>query len=292
MAGARIEIVKEKRSPLDFVLWKQAKKDEPHWPSPWGAGRPGWHIECSAMSMTELGEQFDIHGGGIDLLFPHHENEIAQSEMVSGKKFANYWMHVGLLQLNHEKMAKSTGNFLSIEEAIKKHGAETIRYFLLSSHYRSPLNYSEENLTGSRKALGRLYQALVDTKIPDTGDFAKNWLEQFEAAMNDDFNTPLALAVLFQLSHEVNKTRDPKLAYTLKELAGILGLLQTAPEQFFQAGVEENTRLRIEALIQERLAARAAKDWQRSDEIRDNLAKEGIELADTAEGTSWRMPGF
>lgn len=289
IAGARVEIVKEKKSPLDFVLWKQAKENEPSWPSPWGPGRPGWHIECSAMSMHELGEQFDIHGGGIDLLFPHHENEIAQSEAVSDKKFANYWMHVGLLQLNNEKMAKSTGNFLTIEEAIQKHDPETIRYFLLSSHYRSPLNYSAENLVNAHKALRRLYQSFADYHLEQqVFELAERWSAPFHEAMNDDFNTPTALSILFQLSHELNKTRDPALAYTLKKLADILGLLQSHPESFLNADISTEDRKEIEALIAERSLARTAKDWQKSDDIRDNLAKKGIELKDNPEGTRWR----
>ncbi|MFC3908459.1 cysteine--tRNA ligase [Legionella dresdenensis] len=287
VVGARIDVVKEKRSPLDFVLWKKAKTDEPSWQSPWGEGRPGWHIECSAMAMHELGEHFDIHGGGLDLQFPHHENEIAQSEAASGKQFANYWLHVGMLQVNNEKMAKSVGNFFTIEEILKKYHPEVVRYFLLSSHYRSPLNYSEENLTNAGKALTRLYQALKDT--PCTNESIDDeWEKQFNDAMNDDFNTPVALSVLFQLSHELNKTRQPHLAATLRKLASTLGLLQILPEQFLQAGLESIDRQSIEKLIKERLEARARKDWARADEIRDTLAGHGIELEDGAQGTSWR----
>lgn len=287
VAGARVEIVKEKRSPLDFVLWKKAKPGEPSWPSKWGDGRPGWHIECSAMAMEELGQNFDIHGGGLDLQFPHHENEIAQSEAASGKPFANYWMHVGMLQVNNEKMAKSTGNFFTIEEVLKHHHPEVVRYFLLSSHYRSPLNYCEENLQNAFKALTRLYQALRDVEAQD-GEVDKSWLEKFNEAMNDDFNTPVALAVLFQLSHEVNKTNSAQLAFSLKHLASVLGLLQSPPEDFLQAGLKEDERDSIEKLIQERLQARAEKNWARADEIRASLAKQGIELEDSAGNTTWR----
>jgi len=286
ISGSRIEVVKEKRSPLDFVLWKQAKAGEPSWPSPWGEGRPGWHIECSAMSMDELGEQFDIHGGGLDLKFPHHENEIAQSEAASGKKFANYWMHVGLLQVNNEKMAKSTGNFFTIEEVLKKHHPEVVRYFLLSSHYRSPLNYSEDNLQNAHKALTRLYQSLKDIELVEAIDH--DWAGQFNQAMNDDFNTPEALAVLFQLSHELNKTHSPLQAATLKKLASILGILQSKPEEFLQAGLESMDKEKIETLINERLEARAAKNWSRADEIRVLLVDAGVELEDGVGGTSWR----
>jgi cysteinyl-tRNA synthetase len=287
-AGARVEIVKEKRSPLDFVLWKMAKPDEPSWPSPWGEGRPGWHIECSAMAMHELGEQFDIHGGGLDLQFPHHENEIAQSEAATGKCFAKYWLHVGMLQVNNEKMAKSVGNFFTIEEVLKKHHPEVVRYLLLSSHYRSPLNYSEENLQNAGKALERLYQSIKDIELNGDEELVSAWLEQFNVAMNDDFNTPIALSVLFQLSHEVNKSNSAQLAYTLKHLAAILGLLQSPPASFLQAGLEQEGKERIEHLIQARLQAREARDWGKADEIRAMLAAEGIELEDSAGGTTWR----
>ncbi|WP_028387645.1 cysteine--tRNA ligase [Legionella fairfieldensis] len=287
-AGARINIVKEKRSPLDFVLWKKAKPGEPSWPSPWGEGRPGWHIECSAMAMDELGDHIDIHGGGLDLQFPHHENEIAQSEGASGKTFANYWLHVGMLQINNEKMAKSTGNFLTIEDVLQKHHPEVVRYFLLSSHYRSPLNYSEDNLYNARKSLTRLYQSIKDVKISNDEELDTYWLDQFNAAMNDDFNTPIALSVLFQLSHEINKTNSVKQAVTLKHLASLMGLLQFSCESFLQAGLDENEKTTIEQLIEERLQARAARDWTRADEIRAILMSQGIELEDNVNGTTWR----
>ena len=290
VAGSRVEITKEKRSPLDFVLWKTAKPGEPSWSSPWGDGRPGWHIECSAMAMHELGEQFDIHGGGLDLQFPHHENEIAQSEAASGKHFARYWMHAGLLQINHEKMAKSTGNFLTIAEVLQQNNPEVIRYFLLSSHYRSPLNYTEETLQLAEKGLGRLYQAIreFDLSCHDGQEINLDWLARFNDAMDDDFNTPVALSVLFDLSREINKANDIKLAATLKQLAGRLGLLQGSPVEFFKIGVNENEQSRIEQLIAERKAARINKNWARSDEIRNQLLSEGIELEDSAEGTIWR----
>ncbi|MBL7526751.1 cysteine--tRNA ligase [Legionella bononiensis] len=289
VSGSRVEIVKEKRSPLDFVLWKKAKPNEPSWPSPWGDGRPGWHIECSAMAMHELGEQFDIHGGGLDLQFPHHENEIAQSEAASGKPFANYWLHVGMLQVNGEKMAKSTGNFFTIADVLKDHHPEVIRYFLLSSHYRSPLNYSEENLLNAKKALTRMYQAIKESSSTGVGEELDNhWVEQFTQAMNDDFNTPIALSVLFQLSREVNKNASPVLVATLKHLAGILGFLQEEPSAFLQSGLASDDREVIEQLISERLQARAERNWARADQIRAELLTQGIELEDGEKGTTWR----
>jgi cysteinyl-tRNA synthetase len=287
LAGARVDIVKEKRSPLDFVLWKSAKANEPSWPSPWGAGRPGWHIECSAMAMEELGEQFDIHGGGLDLKFPHHENEIAQSEACTGKPLANYWMHAGLLQFNNEKMAKSTGNFLTIQEALTKHHPEVIRYFLLSSHYRSPLNYTEDNITLAESALVRFYQSikgieLLGAEVDDV------WVDRFNEAMSDDFNTPEALAVLFQLSRELNKNKSAHYAYTLKHLLQTLGLMQESPEVFFQRGMDVDSTNVITQLIEERLCARQNREWQRADLIRDELQKLGVELEDNASGTTWK----
>lgn len=285
--GARIEVIDAKRSPLDFVLWKAAKPNEPNWPSPWGAGRPGWHIECSAMAMDQLGEQFDIHGGGLDLQFPHHENEIAQSEGATGKPFANYWLHVGMLQVNHEKMSKSTGNFFTIADVLKLHHPEVIRYFLLSSHYRSPLNYSDENLQNAGKALARLYQSMKE--IPTVVDAKLNaeWIEQFNVAMNDDFNTPNALSVLFQLSREINKNKSPELVATLKHLGSILGVLQTAPESFLQAGSIDTDV--INQLISERFAARQQRNWTRADEIRQQLQAMNVEIEDGVDGSTWRV---
>ena len=288
VAGARIEVVKEKRSPLDFVLWKKAKSNEPSWPSPWGDGRRGWHIECSAMAMDELGEQFDIHGGGLDLQFPHHENEIAQSEGATEKQFANYWLHVGMLQVNNEKMSKSTGNFFTIQDVLKNHHPEIIRYFLLSSHYRSPLNYTEENLLNAKKALIRLYQTIKDTSALSNNEMDSHWLGLFNQAMNDDFNTPIALSVLFQLCHEVNKTNSPKLVATLKHLAQIIGILGIDPEAFLQAGCADDEKAKIEQLIEERIRARADRDWAKADLIRVDLLNQGIELEDSSQGTTWR----
>lgn len=287
VSGARVEVVKEKRSPLDFVLWKMAKPGEPSWPSPWGEGRPGWHIECSAMAMDELGEQFDIHGGGSDLQFPHHENEIAQSEGASGKPFANYWLHVGMLQINHEKMAKSTGNFLTIQQALEAHHPEAIRYFLLSSHYRSPLNYSEDNIRNAHKALLRLYQSLREVES-QSGEIDEVWQARFNSAMDDDFNTPVALSILFDLSHELNKTKSPKLASTLKCLAQILGVLQEDPKVFLQSGLGVVDKMEIERLISQRNEARAKREWAKADELRGLLESLGVELEDGPDGTVWR----
>ncbi|MFT4059416.1 MAG: cysteine--tRNA ligase [Legionella sp.] len=288
VSGARIEVVKEKRSPLDFVLWKKAKPGEPSWLSPWGEGRPGWHIECSAMAMEELGEQFDIHGGGLDLQFPHHENEIAQSEAVTHKPFANYWMHVGMLQVNNEKMSKSLGNFFTIADVLAEHHPEVVRYFLLSSHYRSPLNYSEENLINAKKALTRLYQTMKDVPLDTNGELDTHWIAEFNKAMDDDFNTSVALSVLFQLSHEVNKNGTPVLAATLKHLASTMGILQSNPADFLQAGFADDDKILIEQLIAERLQARSEHNWERADQIRTELLEQGIELEDSVTGTTWR----
>lgn len=289
MSGARVDVVKEKHSPLDFVLWKKAKAHEPCWPSPWGDGRPGWHIECSAMAMNELGEQFDIHGGGLDLQFPHHENEIAQSEAATDKPFANYWLHVGMLQVNNEKMSKSLGNFLTISDVLKIHHPEVIRYFLLSSHYRSPLNYSEENIVNAKKALTRLYQSIKDFHLTNEAvELDKTWVLSFTQAMNDDFNTPIALSILFQLSHEVHKSNSASLAATLKYLAGILGLLHEDSTIFLQAGLTGSEKEEIERLITERLQARSECNWVKADQIRAELLTKGIELEDGTQGTTWR----
>lgn len=285
-AGSRIEIVKEKRSPLDFVLWKMAKPNEPSWPSPWGEGRPGWHIECSAMAMDQLGAQFDIHGGGLDLQFPHHENEIAQSEGATGKQFANYWLHVGMLQVNSEKMSKSVGNFYTIKDVLKKHHPEVVRYFLLSSHYRSSLNYSDDNLFNAHKALMRLYQSIKDVPVAENTPIDNSWLAQFETSMNDDFNTPIALSILFQLSREINKTKSPTLAATLKHLAAMLGFLQESPEAFLQTGTADTDA--ISQLVAERFEARLQRDWAKADAIRNQLLAQGVEVEDGPEGSTWR----
>lgn len=286
-AGARVAVAEGKRSALDFVLWKRAKEGEPSWSSPWGEGRPGWHIECSAMAMDEFGDQFDLHAGGLDLQFPHHENEIAQSEAASGKPFANYWMHFGMLQVDNEKMSKSVGNFLTIKDALQAHNPEVVRYFLLSSHYRSALNYSHDNLENANKALTRLYQALKDAPS-DAASLDKSWVEKFNKAMDDDFNTPVALSILFELSHALNREKTPELSVTLQYLGKVLGLFQCSPDAFLQSGISGDERAKIEGLIASRLEAKQQKDWQRADAIRDRLTAMNIELEDGAEGTQWR----
>jgi len=291
-AGERVEIDPYKRDPMDFVLWKAAKPGEPSWPSPWGEGRPGWHIECSAMGSDLLGAHFDIHGGGQDLQFPHHENEIAQSEGAHDCKFVNYWLHNGFVRVDDEKMSKSLGNFFTIREVLKKYDAEVVRFFILRAHYRSPLNYSDQHLDDARAALNRLYTALRDIEASVIGiDWAAPLPLRFKAAMDDDFNTPEALAVLFDLAAELNKSRDPDQAGLLKALGGVLGLLQRDPEAYLQAGPAADdgyTPERIQTLIEERLAARKAKDFKRSDGIRDELKAAGIVLEDGPQGTTWR----
>jgi cysteinyl-tRNA synthetase len=290
-AGERVDIDSAKRDPLDFVLWKMAKPGEPAWPSPWGNGRPGWHIECSAMSTCCLGNHFDIHGGGMDLQFPHHENEIAQSEAATGETFVNYWMHNGFVRVNEEKMSKSLGNFFTVREVLKQYRPEVIRFFILSSHYRSPLNYADEQLDEAGVALTRLYTALRGVDIVGAGIDA-DFKQRFEQAMDDDFNTPVALAVLFDLARELNKAEDKTaLAATLKQLAAILGLLQDDPEAFLQGGNNADglSAETIEQLIAERKAAKAAKNWAQADAIRDQLKAQGVVLEDIAGGeTSWR----
>ena len=292
MAGSRIEVNEDKLSPFDFVLWKKAKPNEPAWSSPWGAGRPGWHIECSAMAMAHLGEEFDIHGGGLDLQFPHHENEIAQSEAASEHSFAKYWLHVGMLQVNDEKMSKSLGNFLTIADVVQTYHPEIIRFFLLSSHYRSTLNYSHDTIINGMKALMRLYQSLRSIPIDTTGGLDSDWIQQFVVTMEDDFNTPEALAVLFQLSHEINKTQSQILAATLRHLGGVLGILQHPADTFLQSIIlvapDAITKPEIEQLITERNQAREDKNWQRADDIRQALLSQGIELEDVKSGTIWR----
>lgn len=293
-SGARVAVTDAKQDPLDFVLWKLAKPGEPSWDSPWGQGRPGWHIECSAMSMALLGEQFDLHGGGMDLTFPHHENEIAQSEGATEKKFVNYWMHVGFLQINQEKMSKSLNNFFTIRDILAKHPAETLRYFLIASHYRSPLNYTDESLGQAHAALTRFYTALrgLDTHIKEVAD--QDYMARFNAAMDDDFNTPEALAVLFELVRDINKTRQEniaranELATLLKRLANILGLLQQNPEDFLQQGDTNFDEVAIQQMIKAREQARKEKNWLESDRLRDELLSKGIVLEDQANGTIWR----
>lgn len=287
--GARVDVNDVKQDPMDFVLWKASKENEPAWDSNWGSGRPGWHIECSAMSTKCLGNHFDIHGGGMDLTFPHHDNEIAQSECATGEHYVNYWMHCGFVRVDDEKMSKSLNNFFTIREVLKLYHPEVIRYFLLASHYRSPVNYTEENLEVAKASVGRLYSALQEVEIGAAAENTK-FEADFMAVMNDDFNTPKAFAILFDLAKEVNKTKEPALAGLLIKLANQVGLLEQDVEEFFkmQPSDSDLTEADIDALIEERKAARAAKDFARSDEIRDQLKDQGIELLDSAEGTSWR----
>ena len=296
-AGERVDVAEDKRDPLDFVLWKMAKPDEPSWESPWGKGRPGWHIECSAMSMTCLGEQLDIHGGGMDLLFPHHENEVAQSEASTGKTFVNTWMHVGYLQVNEEKMSKSLGNFFTIREVLEKYSAEVVRFFMLSSHYRSPLNYSASALDNAKNALVTLYTALRG--LPEVeADMTDPAVAKFNEAMSDDFNTPEAIAVLFELAHEVNRQRSSDataaahIAAVLRKLAGVFNLLQQSADAFLKHGVVAGdsgmSDTDVDKLIADREAARAAKQWEAADNIRDQLLAQNIVLEDTADGVLWR----
>ena len=299
-AGERVEVDPNKRDPMDFVLWKAAKPGEPSWPSLWGAGRPGWHIECSAMGSDLLGKHFDIHGGGQDLQFPHHENEIAQSEGAHDCKFVNYWLHNGFVRVDDEKMSKSLGNFFTIREVLQKYDAEVVRFFILRAHYRSPLNYSDQHLDDAKAALTRLYTALRGVDAPLMAlDWGNSYATRFKSAMDDDFNTPEAFAVLFDLAAEANRLRqaDPvkasEMAALLKSLAAILGLLERDPEQFMQAGIADQAAdgfspERIEALIAERLAVRKAKDFKRSDAIRDELKAAGVILEDGPQGTLWR----
>ena len=288
--GARIAEDDSKKDPLDFVLWKSAKEGEPSWDSPWGQGRPGWHIECSVMSFKNLGEHFDIHGGGPDLLFPHHENEIAQSECSSGSKFANYWLHSGLLKINGEKMSKSLGNFAMLKDLFISYHPEVLRYYLISSHYRSSLNFDPESLNQAKSALTRLYQALASVE-GEGGELDQSMVNQFSVVMNDDLNTPEALSLLFQLAKLINSSSDSiqKIKYgsTLKELSGILGLLEDDPKTFFQFGATLSDK-EIDQQIALRNTARDAKDFQTADQIRDSLIEKGIILDDSSEGTTWK----
>jgi cysteinyl-tRNA synthetase len=289
-AGERVTVLDSKEDPLDFVLWKNAKAEEPQdakWDSPYGAGRPGWHIECSAMSCGLLGETFDIHGGGADLQFPHHENEIAQSEGAQDKTLANVWMHNGFINVDNEKMSKSLSNFFTIRDVLKVFDAETIRFFVVRSHYRSPLNYSDMHLNDAKSSLKRLYTALDRvTPAPVTIDWTSPYASRFQAAMNEDFGTPEAVAVLFDLATEVNRTQSAELAGLLKQLGGVLGLLQSPPQSFLQAGASLDESA-IQQLIQNRAQAKASKDFAKADAIRKSLADQGIVLKDSPTGTQW-----
>lgn len=296
LAGARIDIEESKRDPRDFTLWKQAKEGEPGWDSPWGYGRPGWHIECSAMSSCCLGETFDIHGGGSDLMFPHHENEIAQSEAASGKQFVHTWMHNGAVRVDDEKMSKSLGNFFTIREVLKKYPAEVIRYFLMSSHYRSAINYSEENLQTAYGALERFYNALKGLEAGQGVAPANSEYElRFHEAMDDDFNTPEAIGVLFELVREINRLRDTdigqaqQLTALLKKLGGILGILEMSAEDFLREGGDDIDAEHVESLIAKRKQAREDEDWALADQIRDELTALNVVVEDKDGVTSWRV---
>lgn len=289
-AGERVAVLDGKEDPLDFVLWKTAKPNEPEdakWDSAYGQGRPGWHIECSAMCGQMLGDTFDIHGGGADLQFPHHENEIAQSEGATGKPLANIWMHNGFVTRDNEKMSKSLGNFFTIRDILAQYDAETTRFFIIRAHYRSALNHSDAHLDDARNSLKRLYNVLA--LVPPLSlliDWSQPFAARFKAAMDEDFGTPEAVAVLFELATEVNKTQSAELAGLLKALGGCLGLLQSDPKQFLQAGVVLDDPA-IQALIVERLEAKAAKNFAEADRIRQALLAQGIVLKDSATGTSW-----
>ena len=291
-SGARVKENLDKDDPLDFVLWKMAKQEEPYWDSPWGRGRPGWHIECSAMSLSTLGKNFDIHGGGPDLIFPHHENEIAQSKCSFDQEFANYWIHSGLLKISGEKMSKSLGNFARIKDLLKIYHPEVIKFFLISSHYRSALDFTNESLEQAKAGLVRIYES-IDEKIilKESDEVDKGFVQDFECAMNDDLNTPRAISILFEIVKKINLENDNlikrRLVTTLKKLGNIIGLLSEKPELFFQYGSGVDTQL-IEEMILKRNLARKDKDFDKADEIRDELKSLGIILDDKADGTKWK----
>jgi cysteinyl-tRNA synthetase len=286
-AGERVEVDSFKRDPMDFVLWKAAKPNEPSYDSPWGKGRPGWHIECSAMGAHHLGKHFDIHGGGQDLQFPHHENEIAQSEGAHDCTFVNYWMHNGFVRVDDEKMSKSLGNFFTIREVLKKYKAEVVRFFILRAQYRSPLNYSDKHLDDANQALTRLYTTLKNVPPVDVAiDWNNAFAGRFKAAMDDDFNTPEAMAVLFDLASEANRTKSAEVAGLLKVLAALMGLLSEDPSQFLQG--EASADLDVDAMILQRAEAKNAKNFAEADRIRQTLSEKGIVLEDGPQGTTWR----
>lgn len=294
--GARVKVVNEKQNPMDFVLWKISKNSEPSWPSPWGNGRPGWHIECSAMSCKKLGNHFDIHGGGSDLIFPHHENEISQSTCAHKGPYVNYWMHSGLVTIDKEKMSKSLGNFFTLRDILKNYSAETIRYFLMSNHYRSTMNYKKENIEKAHASLKRLYTALRDIDYSEESPKNSKFVSQFMEAMDDDFNTPEAYSVLFDMAREINQLKEKNrstaagIAITLRQLANILGLLEQDPDIFLQEKMNfnENEIHEIENLIQIRNNARKSRQWKIADAIRNKLTMMGIILEDGFHSTSWR----
>lgn len=295
-AGERVDVDNNKRNPFDFVLWKSAKPEEPSWPSPWGQGRPGWHIECSAMATCCLGNHFDIHGGGMDLQFPHHENEIAQSEAATGERYVNTWMHNGFVRIDDEKMSKSLGNFFTVRDVLKKYRGEEIRFFVLSSHYRSPLNYSDEQLNESRSALERLYTALRDVK-PIQNNLQSDYIRRFEEAMNDDFNSAKAISVMFECANELNKLKSTNpeqaslTAGDLLKMAEPLGLLNQNPEEFLQSSAGADSVIsndEIDVQINRRLQAKVDKNWALADQIRDALKEQGVILEDKGSETTWR----
>ncbi|MCC4831570.1 cysteine--tRNA ligase [Shewanella sp. 10N.7] len=293
-AGARVEVEDTKRDPMDFVLWKMSKPGEPTWESPWGPGRPGWHIECSAMNSKHLGEHFDIHGGGSDLQFPHHENEIAQSCCAHGSQYVNYWMHTGMVMVDKEKMSKSLGNFFTIRDVLAHYDPETVRYFLLSGHYRSQLNYSEDNLKQAKSALERIYTSLKGLDLTVTAAPAQEFIAKFNTAMDDDFNTPEAYSVIFEMVREINRlklvdmTQASALGVSLKSLTDVLGLINRDVDTFFQGEGSDDEVAEIEALIVERNRARTEKDWPAADAARDRLNALNVVLEDGEEGTTWR----